>query len=398
MIHNDPDEELKLRPWRYQSFGLHPGSLMGKHWNRLQERRQECDLAWMCKQAEMNKAEQQQQEAEDDHRLPTTYEWKPVTAPSQIPGALLIALPHQLATYDKQLGLVFLDERIELPPAWKARLEAQHYQSGLVKRDGNRDDEMETRLQRYEQHVGGLADAYHYLIYHELAYAMQRLEQLMGLDKGTIDTAIQLAIATHDLGKLDKQWQRWARAWQRFRHEKKWPATPYAEPDGMAFLAKTNYDYNSLKEREWQKELAIKRPRHACESVMAARRLILFSLGVTGAQSPNMPVVRAICRAIAHHHSPTAHEYGKTEITEGAKAAIKKAFELVRRGSRWDYDLDRLLLQFDKGDLFPVNASEGRFTHPEVAESREQRLETWLAFLIVRALRLADQRADSYAL
>ena len=397
VIHDEPDKELELRPWRWQSFGLHPGSLMGKHWERLQVRREECDLDWMCKQAEMSKAEQKQQDAEDDHRLPITYEWKPVTAPSQIPSALLIALPHQLATYDKQLGLVFLDGRIKLPPAWKERLEAQCYQSELLQRRSGNNDEMETRLQRYEQHIGGLADAYHYLIYHELLYTMQRLERLMGLDKGTIDTAIQLAIATHDLGKLDKQWQRWAFAWQRLQHEKKWPATPYVEPDQMAFLAKTDYDYRSTDQRKWQGELAIKRPKHACESVMAAGKLIQVSLGVTGLHSPNMSVVRAVYRAIAHHHSPTAHEYGKTEIAEGAKTAIKKAFEVVRRGSSWSYDLDHLLLKFDKGDLFPENADRPRFTHPEVAGSREQLLETWLAFLIVRALRLADQRADSYA-
>ncbi|HZO75974.1 MAG TPA: CRISPR-associated helicase Cas3' [Ktedonobacteraceae bacterium] len=401
VIHDEPDEELKIRPWRWQSFGLHPGSLMGKHWERLQERQAERDLDWVCKRAEMDKVEQQQQDAEDDHRLPTTYNWPPVTAQSQIPGALLIALPHQLATYDKQLGLVFLDGRIKLPDAWKERLEAQHYQSELLQRRSGNNDEMETRLQRYEQHIGGLADAYHYLIYHELAYAMQRLEHLMGLDEGTIDTAIQLAIATHDLGKLDKQWQRWARAWQRLQHEKKWAATPYPELDQAAFLAKTDYDYQSTEQRKWQEELSrksIKRPKHACESVMAAAKLIHASLGVTGPQSPNLPVARAVYRAIAHHHSPTAHEYGKTEITEGAKVAIKKAFEIVRRGSSWSYDLDRLFLKFDKGDLFPTNADRPRFTHPEVGGSREQLLETWLAFLIVRALRLADQRADSYAL
>ncbi|HEU5228663.1 MAG TPA: HD domain-containing protein, partial [Ktedonobacteraceae bacterium] len=397
VIHNEPDEELKLRPWRWQSFGLHPGSLMGKHWDRLQERRQECDLEWMCKQAEMSKAEQKQQDAEDDHRLPTVYEWKPVTAQSQIPGALLIAMPHQLATYDKQLGLVFLDGRIELPSAWKERLEAQHYQSNLLRGQSGK-DEMETRLQRYEQHIGGLADAYHYLIRHELAYAMQCLEGLMGLDKGTIDIAIQLAIAAHDLGKLDRRWQRWAHAWQRLQHEKKWTATPYAELDQAIFLAKTDYDYKSTEQRVWQKELSFKRPKHACESVAVARKLILSSLRVTGAESPNIPVVRAVCRAIAHHHSPTAHTYGATEIAGNAKGAIKKAFEVVRRDGSWNYDLDHLLLKFDEGDLLPVNASQGRLTQPEVAGSREQLLETWLAFLIVRALRLADQRADSYAL
>ena len=220
----------------------------------------------------------------------------------------------------------------------------------------------------------------------------------MGLASGMIDTAIQLAIATHDLGKLDTQWQRWARAWQRLLYEKGQWSGPYQERDQTFFFAKTDYDYRSKEQREWQKELSVKRPKHACESVAAGRMLMMQSLGITGPHSPNIPVLRAVCGAIAHHHTPQAHEYGATKIVPGAKAAIKKAFEVVRRDTSWDYDLDHIVLQFAKGDLFPVNASQGRFTEPNVASGPEELLETWLAFLIVRALRLADQRADLYAM
>jgi len=385
VIYDDPEKDLTIKPWRWQSFGLHPGALMGKHWDNLQARRGECDLSWMCRQAVMSKAEQPQQSEEEDHRLPIVYDWPPVSAQSEISGALLVALPHQLVTYDKDLGLVFLDGRIELPSSWRQRLEEQPYQSSMLPRRFGNGEEMETRKQSYEQHIGGLADAYHYGIYHEMAYTMQRLEQLMALEAGTIDIAIQLAIATHDLGKLDEDWQHWARAWQRFLHEKKWSA-PYPELGETIFLAKTDYDYRSKEQREWQKELSkqsIKRPKHACESVMAGRKLIMSSLGVTSAQSPNIPVVRAICSAIAHHHTPTAHEYGKTKIAKGARAAIEKAFETVRRDKNWHYDLNGLQLAFDEGDLQPTNFLQGRLTQQDVSAGREKLLETWLAFLIV---------------
>ena len=398
VIHDAPEEDLKTKPWRWQAFGLHPSALMGKHWDDLRACQQEYDLGWLCKQAEMSKAEEKRQDEEEDHRLPIVYDWQPITTPSQIPGALMVALPHQLATYDKALGLVFLDGRIALPPSWQQRLERQQYQSSLLPQRFGKDEEMENRRQSYEQHIGGLADAYHYGIYHEMAYAMRSLERLMSLETGTIDVAIQLAIATHDLGKLDMRWQQWARAWQRFLHEKTW-REPYRELDQTIFLAKTDYNYRSKEQSEWQKELSrqsIKRPKHACEGVMAARKLIMFSLGATSAQSPNLPVARAVCHAVAHHHTPTAHEYGATEIAEDARVAIKKAFETVRRDDSWSYDLDRLLLTFEKGDLFPVNASQGLFTQPDVAAGPAKLLETWLAFLIVRALRLADQRADLY--
>ncbi len=394
LIHDQPDEELKTRPWRWQSFGLHPSALMGKHWAQLRECQQKHDLTWMCKAAQVSK--QEQQDEEEDHRLPILYNWPPLTVQEEIPGALLIAMSQQLVTYDKKLGLVFLDGRIALPPSWKKRLVEQHYQSSLLQPKFNNSNDGPTHIQTYMQHIGGLADAYHYALHHDLAYTMQRLEQLMHLAPGTIDTAIQLAIATHDLGKLDTQWQRWARAWQRLLHEKGQWSRPYQERDQTFFFAKTDYDYRSNEQRTWQKELSIKRPKHACESVMVGRMLIMHSLGIDGPQSTNIPVLRAVCGAIAHHHTPQAHEYGATKITAEAKAAIKKAFEVVRRDNSWNYDLDHLVLKFEKGDLFPANASRGRFTQPDVAAGPEKLLETWLAFLIVRALRLADQRADLY--
>ena len=130
IIHDQPEKEIIIRPWQWQSFGLHPSALMGKHWAQLQERQHEYDLDWMCKQAQQNKAEQQ--DDEEDQRLPTVYNWPPLTIPEDIPGALLIAMPHQLVTYDKDLGLVFRDGRIALPQRWQKRLDEQHYQSSLL--------------------------------------------------------------------------------------------------------------------------------------------------------------------------------------------------------------------------------------------------------------------------
>jgi CRISPR-associated endonuclease/helicase Cas3 len=125
--------------------------------------------------------------------------------------------------------------------------------------------------------------------------------------------------------------------------------------------------------------------------------MIAQSLGMSGPGGPLLPVLRAISYAIAHHHTTSAHEYGATSISRAVVPAIKKAMEYVRREGVWTYDLQRLELNFAKGDLFPVSLSRGKFTQPDVTSGAEDLLETWLAFLIVRALRLADQRADLYA-
>jgi CRISPR-associated endonuclease/helicase Cas3 len=393
-IHNDPGTAMATKPWRWQSFGLHPHALMGKHWQHLKARQGELDCDCMKKAC----LDQQEQPNDEDSRQPIVYNWQPITNESEIMATLMIALPNQLATYDRSLGFVFLDGRLTLPESWLQRLRQQDYQSTYRFTASEKREDSPTRVQRYEQHISGLADAYHYAIRHEIAYVSKRLEELMDLAPGTIDHAIQLAIATHDLGKLDVKWQRWARAWQHLLYTKGQWTSPYREPDRSFFLAKTDYDFRSKEQHEWKKELREKRPPHASESVCAGRSLIMHSLGVNSLQSPNIPVVRAICSAIAHHHTPTAHEYGETRIDPLSRTSIQNALEAVRRGGQWSYNLDRLTLTFKKGDLCPENAEENpRLTEPLLTGGPEKLLETWLAFLIVRALRLADQRADLYA-
>jgi CRISPR-associated endonuclease/helicase Cas3 len=400
LIHDNPNEAITTEPWRWQSFSLHPGQLMGRHWQALRARQNEFDLSWMKSAVLSPEARQEEQQDEDNRKL-ATYIWEPITGEASIPDVLMIALPNQLATYDKELGLVFLDGRLPLSAAWMKRLEAQTYQSVLCERWKSANEGQATDMQCYTQHIGGLADAYHYGVSRELGYVMTRLEQLMGLEAGTIDHAIQLAIATHDLGKLNRAWQRWARAWQQLYMERTNWAAHYQEPASDYFFAKTTYDYRNREQRTWQKDLACSRPHHACESVKAGENLLAHSLGVTDERSPNLPVLRATCYAIAHHHTPVAHEYGATTIDPRAREVIELAIRSVRRQGTWSYDLQLLTLQFDKGDLAPANAStrkEARIlTLPNVSSAREELLETWLAFVITRALRLADQRADRYA-
>ncbi|GHO49673.1 CRISPR-associated helicase Cas3' [Ktedonospora formicarum] len=396
LIHNAPDDEITTEPWRWQSFAFRPGQLMGKHWERLQQRCSELGLNWICKQAILAPSEGKQQEQDEDSHIAITYTWDHVNNPHQIPNTLMLAMPNQLVTYDQRLGLVFLDGRLPLSPEWELRLLEQNYQSVLRERKRSSGQGEPTRLQCYEQHIGGLADAYYQVIYAELAYTMQRLETRLGLEAGTIDHAIQLAIATHDLGKLADTWQTWARAWQRLLREKNSWAKDYQEPADDVFFAKTDYDWRSQEQRKWQKEVPGKRPNHSCESVMIGRSMLAQSLGIFQADHPNLPILRAVCTAIAHHHTPKAHEYGQTRVQPGAFSAVEKAIQAVNRDDSWSVDLSKLCLTLEAGDLDPITVSKEICTRPDVASSEDKRCETWLSFVIVRALRLADQRADRY--
>lgn len=407
LIHDHPNEAITTEPWRWQSFSLHPSQLLGKHWERLQAKRSELDLDWCCKYAVLSPEEKQAEQQEEDNRKLATYTWETITSQASIPTALMVVVPNQLVTYDRELGLVFLDGRLTLPAAWRERLEAHPYQSVPRKYKGSSSAHQPTVMQNYQTHIHGLADAYYRGIYDELGYVMMRLERLMGLQPGTIDHAIQLAIATHDLGKLSRGWQRWARAWQSLYIEKNNWLAQYREPGKDYFFAKTNHDYRSQEQKAWKKELANARPpHHACESVKAAEDFLAHSLGITDPASPNLPVLRAMCYAIAHHHTPLASEYGATEIDPRARSTVEKAIQLVRREATWPYDLQLLNLAFTKGNLAPENSStlneERILTLPHVFSSKDDAcppkdcLETWLAFVITRAVRLADQRADRY--
>ena len=396
IIHDNP-EEITTEPWRYESFGVHPSQLQGKHWQRLKDYQSEVGLDWLCKKPVLKSTEQP--DDEEDNRAVNTYTWTEVTNPEELVGVLAIALPSQIATYHLALGLVFLDGRLPLSESWRHQLQEHPYQSAQRKRASNFSHGKPTSKQTYDQHIGGLADAYHYALYDELSYGMTSLEELMHLKPGTIDHAIQLAIATHDLGKLDRRWQQWARAWQRLHYEKGEWSTAYREPEPSYFFAKTNYDFRSIEQRAWQKELSqqgITRPHHACESVAVGRHLLGYSLGISNGQDPAMAVLRATCAAIAHHHTTNAHQYGEAHITPATLHTIDTAFKNARRENTWTYNLDQLKLDISSGD-FPDNVTPSKLTRCDITDEKA-RLETWLAFLIVRALRLADQRADFYAL
>jgi CRISPR-associated endonuclease/helicase Cas3 len=211
----------------------------------------------------------------------------------------------------------------------------------------------------------------------------------MNLPQGSIDHSIRLAIACHDLGKLSISWQEWAWEWQQFlyRH-KNWPLSLL--PETPFFFAKTDFDH-SKEQKELQRNMKRQRPNHACESVVLGIDMIADSLGVSGPESKLFPLLFAVCGAIARHHTPQAHEYRDVLLSPGAERAIKDAFEEVRQNTDWQYDVSFLEKGFIKGGNLTPEDADAYITQPKMGRIHE--LETWLYFVIVRALRLADQRA-----
>jgi CRISPR-associated endonuclease/helicase Cas3 len=391
LIHDQPDEDITEAPWRWQSFSMHPGSLSSKRrWAALQERGK--DLDWVCKEAvpvPETQIEADGADGIDNRRQKTIYRWVPVTSPASISKALFITLPRHLACYDSELGFVLLDGQLDL--------EANGYQSMLLPELVPDHEKYGSLQTSYQGHITGLVGAYKAGIKEDIAFIAQHLEHEMGLSTGTIDQAIRLAIACHDLGKLDQQWQQWAFTWQKFLYEKQ-NRPAFQLPYSAYCFAKTDNNY-SREYREWQRDVQPKRPHHACESVAIGRKLIGTSLGITRTSGKeNAPVLRAICGAIAHHHTSQASEYGSVILSAHALHAAKEALHIAHLGSAWSYDpacLDLCIVQ--GGDLAPETATSPKLTRPGLDSGLLGELETWLYFLIVRALRLADQRADAFS-
>jgi CRISPR-associated endonuclease/helicase Cas3 len=388
LIHDAPEKAITKDPWQWESFGLRPTTFLKKErWQWMLEQTQE--RGWACKQLQSFQEEKTLPDGADglDNRqqMQTRYTWDTVTNPVQIRTALMIALPAEVASYDASLGFLLRDELLDYVPTGS-------YQSRFIKK-ASKIKSFGSRVTSYQDHIVGLVRAYYWILQDHLAYVTSRLEREMELPTGIIEQAILLAIACHDLGKLNETWQRWAIAWQHLRYERHgWEA--YEQPSPGFCFAKTDYDPDT--EREWQRDVRPKRPHHSCESVAIGRSLIGTSLGIISKTQgqERIPVLRAVCGAIARHHSSQASEYGSAKLTLQAIQAAGEALQDICKDTQWSYELSKLKTDIPKGDNLAPPNGKSQLTIPTWEEGRRCELETWLYFIIVHALRLADQRAS----
>ena len=187
---------------------------------------------------------------------------------------------------------------------------------------------------------------------------------------------LRAMFACHDLGKLDVQWQKWAHEWQKRAVKLQfYEKEAILLPDYMA--AHTDYDPNDKAQWKAQTGVRPKRPNHAGESTIAGAKAIQF------VSRENKALLKAALTAIARHHTSTVKGYQKYYCHDASKKAFEQALAEVILASDlsthiiWESDgsapLSRVLVNFNES----------------VSE------EFLLYFLLVRILRLADQRSQS---
>ena len=363
MVIVHPDPKNIENPWVYEGFGIFRGSLFGAY-EDLDDLADKLKSEWVMMTADALP------EDSDYNRSRTVYHWRHLTSHDDMVGTLLLAINPALVSYSSATGF-----QLGVPgaPTWQSPLRSKNRQRQIFP---------PYRRETLVEHVRRMTQVYDHSFHDrqkqkqrrsladEINYAADHLERELDWQPGALDKAIRLVIAVHDLGKLDVKWQNWAHLWQEkvsaLRDE------DLAIP--VDYLAgHTDYDDQVEGEREANRQMRYLRPNHAAESAYAAMEWLRNNL--------DQSLTRAAVTALVRHHSAGAR--GRNEQYSAhplAREAFKQILSEVGLAEMTDESID---WSFPSGEKL-VN----RLISPKWRE------ELLAYFMIVRTLRLADQRSQ----
>ncbi|MDE0631758.1 MAG: CRISPR-associated helicase Cas3' [Caldilineaceae bacterium] len=358
-VHTDPnnDEQLRRNPWHYDGFTRSPG-MVAAAFNSL-EKIVDGETPWIMQSA-YPISDRVKRGEEAPSRQPAEYRWVSVGDGAEAAKSLVLAIHPSIAQYSSELGFRFattgLSADQHIAPVRPKKGEPTSYNY---------------RRETFSEHVMGLLRAYQNAQY-EIAFATRRLEERMRFPHGTLDRMLRILFVCHDLGKLSSDWQKWAHEWQRQVGMFYGDADMSVPIDYMA--AHTDFE-PTAEQKQLQRKLR-KRPNHAGESAVAAIPLLEDFCAECEA------LFRAAMSSIARHHHPSTDSYQSFAGHLAAGKAVQDALRAVGfspiLAERVDLTMDgreplsRMLVRFDARHLD----------------------EVLLYFLLVRTLRLADQRSQ----
>ena len=240
----------------------------------------------------------------------------------------------------------------------------------------------------YVEHITGLMRAYDWSVHREMAWVATRLQAALSLPVDAVDKAIRFAIAFHDLGKLCVSWQQWAHAYQQLAAQH---GTRFIVPPFRHFLAKTDMLPNWQQEKVIRDQLTPKKPpTHAVAGAVATPKMLgcylqtayQTSVLTESQEHGGHALMKGTLSAIARHHTPGATTHDALAWEKGVDEPIKAALAACRITA----DVTHL-------DLTTRPAGEFARQWLAIPEPGDEH-PTWLAFALVRALRLCDQRAE----
>ena len=357
-----PTEES---PFQYEGFSLWHGTLRGLV-PRLNELREQLELPWALRYPVPIGGE-------EESRIPLSYRWLDVEEPEDISSGLLFAIHPRLASYGVHEGF---------QPA--APTDGVYRSPQAAPADQGR-VEYGYRAETYPEHIQGMIRVLEGKatgpslgrdgrLLQRLAWLSRRLETAgspLQLPPGLLERAVRLAIALHDVGKLDQRWQRWARRYQK--------AIGHPLPPGLSALVHTDYDPDNPDHKAARRKVRGKPKSHAAEGAVASLGILAASLFL----QERRQLAQATAMAIARHHSSQTTTVQPFRLDLSAQQAVARALTAAGEPG-WAAWAQELVMEWSEpADL----ANEGILLEPPPAED----LRWWfIYFIVVRTLRLCD--------
>lgn len=347
LIHSNPDVLLS-NPLSATGFNLPTLTLYGmvKSWME-----READVEWRVKQLIEDKGD----ERSDEYH--TEYGWKELTDTSLLWSTRALVVNPALAGYWSDEGFVAERGGSEFQSTLPSDATKQTWEGAPY------------RLERYEDHIHRVLNAFERLVLPEIQFSAQALEQAAGWQAGSILRAAWLVCLFHDVGKLDKRWQIWARAYQK-------QIGKSMEPGFAA--AHTDFDANNSTHLAAEKVIhgRYPKPPHASQGARAVSPILAQVL------ERNELLVRATITAISRHHAPFAEECKAYALEPQANDHIQATLAFVPEEVKQRID-SKLLKSAISND-------------ENVWLVRPDETWGWLAYtLLARGLRRADQEGTA---
>lgn len=343
LVHDEPAN--LINPFACEGFSLWHGTVRGK-FPELETWRQEQELDWVLKYPV-------EVEAESESRRPPRYRWNIVYNTKDLEKAFVFAINPLLAAYDEQLGFRFVKHGGGYTTSQPQLLEKQR-------------ENYTYHLESYADHIRTMMCVYQRDLAERLVYAAQRLEDKANFPSTGIDCAIRLAIALHDIGKLEKRWQAWVRAYQAEIDE------PLDDPSFMAVHTHTETPEHEVAAHR----IKLQRPPHAGEGAIAGAKIAHQIL------DGNEGLRRAAITAIARHHSAQTKSFEEYQLHDDAYIALQDALNAVS-------------LDSNAAQHWLPNSPKTNLENQILQNLPDSSYFDWVAyFLVVRSLRLVDGKSQ----
>ncbi|MGB0386080.1 MAG: CRISPR-associated helicase Cas3' [Ardenticatenaceae bacterium] len=368
VVHSDPDQ-LRHRPFAAECFSFHPGTLQGKFETWLD---MGGELPWRVLQLV-----EDEEDHNDDHdnahnhqkaaqgNRPIRYGWKKVSSKEELFGARRVALHPALVGYDERVGLTLYP--------------GTHYECEVPEMGKRGSFEYVYRLESYDEHIRLVDEAFREASLGWLAPAAHRIERAQKWREGLIVEMAHLVVWLHDLGKLSRGWQGWARSWQKAIGK------PYK---GRMALAHTDYDSEIEQHPVLERKMKKNRPPHAVESALAAIPYLIAQLSEVTERSKELqhPLCRAAFTAIARHHAPFSHQSPGYKLVRDTQRELDQTSRLLPQALRERCRSAQIHLSLDIDELPP------HYVRDNLLVAVDDEVAMLCYMLLVRALRHADQK------